>query len=332
MRPKLWFCAFVVGLALASAKAEAETVGYAPLAGPYKIDIFDAFELYLPAQDKTLKTRIVVPQGPGPFPTIIFSHGGGRAEYLPGYNQFTDHWASHGYVVLQPTHLDAELSAKDFGKAVRQEFSGIDPLTAARLSDIRFLVDMLPAIEWGVPGLAGKIDQSGLVMAGHSRGSAATMLVGGVVLKDPRDEALVEGKDDRFDALVFLSEPGNAVFMPKEPWRNIIDLPLLVTTGTNDFGAVARVQVGYTYGVVPQGPPTGPKSRLFIKDLDQHFGGLVSGKDTIGKGPDHNGLTIVKGVSTAFLNAHMKEDWVAVEFLSGDDIEEITNGRATFTE
>ena len=318
---------FCLGLA---APVWAENTGYKPNPGPFPIEAIDDFQLYEPFQEKYLKIRIIYPDGPGPFPVIFFSHGGGRAEYLDGYNAFTDHWASHGYVVLQPTHLDAVLSAKDFGMMVSKPFTGVDPLTQARLDDLKYMADTLPAIEWNIVGLRGKLNHDQLIMAGHSRGSATTMLIAGVQLQDPRDGTIVDGQDDRFKAFLFLSEPGNAAFMPKQPWRQIADKPVLVTTGTNDFGAVAGRQVGFTYQTIKANRTSGPKRRLFITDLDQHFGGLISGKDTVGKGPDHDALKIVKGVTTAFLDAHTKDDWVAVQMLWNDDIVDLTNGRAEF--
>ena len=321
----------VLGLIFAAATAvSAENMAYKPNPGPYPIVAMDDFELYEPVQEKVLKVRIVYPDGRGPFPVVFFSHGGGRAEYLSGYNAFTDHWASHGYVVLQPTHLDAELSAKDFGKMVTEPFTGADPLTQARMDDIRYLADMLNAIEWSVQDLRGKIDQNQMVMAGHSRGSATTMMVAGVVLEDPRDGTLINGLDERFKAFLFLSEPGNAPFMPKQPWRQVSEKPVLVTTGTNDFGAVARREAPFRYRALKAENIGGPKRKLFITDLDQHFGGLISGKDTVGKGPDYDALNIVKGVTTAFMDAHTKDDWVAVQMLWNDEIKDLTAGRAEF--
>ena len=55
--------------------------------------------------EKQLPVRVSYPAGEGRFPIIIFSHGNGSEGSM--YKGFTDKWASHGYVVIQPTHMDS---------------------------------------------------------------------------------------------------------------------------------------------------------------------------------------------------------------------------------
>ena len=55
--------------------------------------------------EKQLPVRISYPVGEGQFPIIVFSHGNGSEGSM--YKGFTDKWASHGYVVIQPTHMDS---------------------------------------------------------------------------------------------------------------------------------------------------------------------------------------------------------------------------------
>jgi predicted dienelactone hydrolase len=54
---------------------------------------------------KDLSVRIHHPKGPGPFPVIVFSHGFGAGK--TAFTPITEHWASHGFVVISPDHADA---------------------------------------------------------------------------------------------------------------------------------------------------------------------------------------------------------------------------------
>ncbi len=331
-----WVCLAVVSWSPSGQAADAGP--YKP--GPYKtergaitINAAEGVTLYVPSQDKDLPLRVVFPVEEGTYPVIVFTHGGGRLQFAHSYNLFTDHWASHGYVVIQPTHKDAFMTRADFAALRGQSAAGTDLTTHARLEDLSFILDSLDKIEAAVPELNGKMDRERLVIAGHSRGAAITLIVSGVKLRDPRSGTIQGPPDNRFDAVLFLSEPGNAAWMPKEPWRHIIDKPTLLVTGTNDFGAIANMSVGFQYEVVAEKEPrTDNKHRVFIEDLDQHFGGLVSGIDTVGKGADYDALTIAKGTSTAFLDAYMKADEEALKFLSGDEIKKLSNGRAAFSD
>src|SRR5260221_6078025 len=75
----------------------------------------------LPATDRTvdLHMRVSVPATGGELPVILLSHGHGPSNYvssLYGYAPLADFYASHGFVVIQPTHLDsATLGLRDAG-------------------------------------------------------------------------------------------------------------------------------------------------------------------------------------------------------------------------
>ncbi len=71
-----------------------------------------------------------------------------------------------------------------------------------------------------------------------------------------------------------------------------------------------------------------PNHYLFIEGMDHYMGGLICRSDVQGE-PDHDALLIAKGVSTAFLDAYMKEDDGARQFLEGSALPNLTGGRAT---
>ncbi len=276
-----------------------EAKSYKSEPGPF--DISDTkLSLLMPDQGRTLQMRVAYPSKVGEFPVGVFSHGGATVERLEAYSVITDHWASHGYVVVRPVHLDAMarsgmLSETEIAALQWQPAEGINPINTARIEDVSFIVDSLPEIEASLPELVGQLDKERLVMAGHSHGSAITLGIMGVKLKHPDTGSITGNEDDRFDAAVFLSEPGNTVFMPYQPWRAIQDKPSLVVSGTNDFGKGPGIP-GFRYQIESQGlSATDKRHLLYIQDLDQRWGGLIRGEDEYARGPDHDAVSIIRG-------------------------------------
>lgn len=304
--------------------------------GPF--DISDTeLSLLMPEQNRTLLMRVVYPTEEGAFPVIVFSHGGATVERLNNYSVITDHWASHGYAVVRPVHLDALARSGMLTDAQKdvlqwQPDAAVNPVNAARVADVFFIVDSLGEIEANLPGFNGQFDKDRLVMAGHSHGSAITLGIMGVKLKNPKTGFITGSKNDKFDAAIFLSEPGNTVFMPYQPWRAIQDKPSLVVSGSNDFGKGPGVS-GFRFEVEWQKlSATDKRHLLYIQDLDQRWGGLIRGDDEYGRGPDHDALAIIRGVTTAFLDTYIKSDSEAAAFLTGKEIEELSNSRALLTQ
>jgi len=137
----------------------------------------------MPAPQRTLPTTIYLPDGEGPSPLIVFSHGLGG-----GPQKFTEihrAWAEAGYVVAAPRFpltSDANPDHRtDAGDLVQQP------------ADITFVLDELLAAAAGDVGpLAGRIDPERVGAAGLSLGGATTY---GLLMNDccidPRVRAAV---------------------------------------------------------------------------------------------------------------------------------------------
>jgi dienelactone hydrolase len=110
---------------------------------------------------RTLPTTIVVPDGPGPFPLILFSHGfgGSGADYSGVLRAI----AAAGYVVAAP---DFPVTSEGVPGGPER---GIDA-PAAQPADVRFVIDRLL-----VDPLAARIDARRIGAAGHSMGAGITM-------------------------------------------------------------------------------------------------------------------------------------------------------------
>ncbi|MEN3150525.1 hypothetical protein ABCW43_24805 [Neorhizobium sp. IRAMC:178] len=60
-----------------------------------------------PERGVDLHVRVSLPIAGDALPVIIFSHGNGQSLYA--YGPLADYWAAHGFVVIQPTHLDSRM-------------------------------------------------------------------------------------------------------------------------------------------------------------------------------------------------------------------------------
>lgn len=61
--------------------------------------------LEAPGRGEDLRVRVSAPTTGSELPVVVFSHGFGSS--LNGYGPLADFWAAHGFVVIQPTHLDS---------------------------------------------------------------------------------------------------------------------------------------------------------------------------------------------------------------------------------
>lgn len=140
--------------------------------------------LAAPDRGQDLHVRVSAPITGRDLPVIVFSHGFGSS--MDGYEPLVDFWAGHGFVVIQPTHLDSHTRA----------LAPDDPRTPLiwriRIDDLTGILDQLDAIEGAVPELAGRVDHDRIAIAGHSWGAqTASALAGARVLDaggNPRAE------------------------------------------------------------------------------------------------------------------------------------------------
>ncbi len=200
----------------------------------------DEFFLDFKKLNKQLPVRISYPVGQSRFPVIVFSHGNGSKGDM--YKGFTDYWASHGYVVLQPTHVDSKsLGFVAERQNMRVMYQQMLLVTDTRRQDMSFIVDSLDDIEEMFPDLENKLDENKLVAAGHSMGAATAMIVSGMTLVNPMDGYEETSDEDRFKVLLMISDPTNMALMPPQPWKGV-KIPTLISTGTNDFSDVGSVK------------------------------------------------------------------------------------------
>ncbi|GAA3786606.1 hypothetical protein GCM10022226_00890 [Sphaerisporangium flaviroseum] len=128
-----------------------------------------------PDRGDDLQVRVSAPTTGHELPVIVFSHGFSQSAI--NYDPLADFWASQGFVVIQPTHLDSRTL----------NLPPDDPRTPLiwriRVDDLKRILDQLDLLESSVPGLAGRLDRTRIAVAGHSWGAqTASTLLGARVL------------------------------------------------------------------------------------------------------------------------------------------------------
>ncbi len=267
------------------------------------------FSLEFKKLNKQLPVRVSYPVGQTRFPVIVFSHGNGSKGDM--YKGFTDYWASHGYVVIQPTHVDStSLGFVTKRDNMREMYQQMLFVTDSRRQDMSFIVDSLETIERLVPDLENKLDTTKLVAAGHSMGAATAMIVAGMTLVNPMDGYEETSNETRFKG---------------------VKVPTLISTGTKDFSDVGsgRINAPFKYEV-PESMTRSfaPHHYVLIEGADHYLGGLICRTDVPGP-PQYEELEIAASASTTFLNAYVKNDINAWRSIRFGDLSEATDGKAS---
>lgn len=178
------------------------------------------------------------PETAGPHPVVVLCHGLGGSHR--GYAALGHHLASHGYTVLHPQFLDAfELAAPQLGLT---ELSGVDEHTWAAnpvareklhklLLDPRHWRSRADRVHAVLEALGPR--SSGVIVAGHSFGAYTAQLLLGTRLSGPdRDFS-----HPNVAGGILLSPQGSGDRgLTETSWAGV-NRPLLVVTGTRDFGA-----------------------------------------------------------------------------------------------
>ncbi|AYB47357.1 alpha/beta hydrolase family protein [Paenibacillus lautus] len=265
--------------------------------------------LSAPGRGEDLQVRVSAPAVGSELPIIVFSHGFGWS--LDGYGPLADYWAAHGFVVIQPTHLDSRTL----------NLAPEDPRTPRiwrfRVEDLKRILDQLDLIEASVPGLSGRLDRSRIAAAGHSwGGQTVSMLLGARVL-DNNGEPGEDMSDSRIKAGVLLATTGKggadlSPFAAEHfPFMNPsfaeMSTPTLVVAGDHDQSRLSTR--GPDWFTDPYFLSPGRKSLLTLFGAEHSLGGIsgYSVAETTDESPERVGL--IQRLTLAYLrNALDLED------------------------
>ncbi|QEU92912.1 alpha/beta hydrolase family protein [Streptomyces kanamyceticus] len=254
---------------------------------PVPVPVLSVSPVVLPAPGRAvdLQVRVSAPVTGSDLPVILLSHGLGPSNNLSslnGYAPLAHYWAAHGFVVIQPTHLDSKTLDLD------PDAPGAAPHWRTRAEDMTRVIDRLDAVEDAVPQLRGRIDRGRIAVAGHSMGGHTVSLLLGARLTDPADGAEVDLAEPRITAGVLLAAPGRggaaltaftaetySFFLTSDFSK--MTTPALVVAGDQDASAFLTVN-GPDWHTDPYVLAPGPKSLLTLFDAGHGLGG-ISGYD-----------------------------------------------------
>lgn len=232
---------------------------------------------YPPLPSRTLETRILIPEGEGKFPLLIFSHGLGSS---PGaYEGLIEEIAAAGYVVVAPLYPLTGANAP----------AGADPSdTQNQPGDVSFLIDVVTtAVAESDAPFDERVDVENIGTFGHSNGGITTL---GVIAHSCC-------RDPRIDAAVSMSAPAAPYGDGEYDFSNTA--PLMLVHGTVDalipiegskevFNAVAAPKgmvtlndVGHGEFLAPSGPGFDTTANSIIDMFRTHLRGSSAAEDRL---------------------------------------------------
>lgn len=265
--------------------------------------------LSAPGRGADLQVRVTAPTAGRDLPVVVFSHGFGSS--MDAYGPLADVWASHGLVVIQPTHLDSVTLglAPDDLRTPR--------IWRYRIEDLSRVLDELKLIEATVPGLAGRLDRDRIAVAGHSYGATtASALLGARVLAPAGDPA-EDMSDPRVSAGVLLALAGTGgedltpwaaeMFPFMNPGFDAMTAPALIVAGDQDQSLLSVRGPDWWADAYRLSP--GKKSLLTLFGAEHMLGGVHAYggvPQTAAESPAL--LALVQRMTTAYLRSALGID------------------------
>lgn len=235
-----------------------------------------------PGRAVDLQVRVSAPTTGGELPILLLSHGHGPSHHLSslnGYAPLANYWAGHGFVVIQPTHLNSRTLSLDPGAPEAPLY------WRSRGEDMKRILDQLDQIEAAIGQLSGRLDRDRVAVAGHSMGGHTASLLLGARLTDPHDGTEVDLSEPRIKAGVLLAAPGrggdaltdftrdNYSFFATTDFSTMTT-PALVVAGDHDTSAHLTV-LGPQWHTDPYFLAPGPKSLLTLFGAEHGLGGVA---------------------------------------------------------
>jgi predicted dienelactone hydrolase len=274
------------------------------------------------ANEREISLNLYFPSSGSAFPLLLFSHGNWSDK--DSYDRIIEHWVSHGYSVIAPNHLDCCSAPRGIFNSLRYGQLG---LIEGRVDDLSRLLRELPAIEALAPAFTGKADPAKLAATGHSFGAFSAQQFGGAAAFNPDTQEYVLHPELQVNAIVAMSPPGPMFdTITAGSWQQL-KTPTLVSTGTWDiqpsFWPDWRMHLMSWESAMPE-----HKYALVTQGADHFLGNLICRTDREAI-PQTDALRMLKIATTAFLDAYLKDNAAAKDFIRSDALAVQSQGFAT---
>jgi dienelactone hydrolase len=264
--------------------------------------------LSAPGRAVPLEVRVSAPATGGDLPVVVFSHGNGWN--LDGYAPLTAFWASRGFVVVQPTHLDSRRNGFGFDHPV------FPSIWTERIADLTRVLDQLDTVEAAVPGLVGRVDRDRIAATGHSWGGQTAQALLGARVVDEEGHVGDDMSDGRVTAGVLLAATGlggddlhpfaQANFPFMRPSFGELATPTLVVAGDHDQSKMSSRGPDWFTDAYTHGP--GATDLLTLHGAEHSLGGIVGYEVAETTDEDPERVAVVQRMSTAYLRTALRVD------------------------
>ncbi|MFC9515680.1 alpha/beta hydrolase family protein [Nocardiaceae bacterium NPDC056970] len=278
-------------------------------------------ELLAPGRALPLEVRVSAPITGSDLPIVLFSHGNGW--HHDGYAPLAAFWASRGFVVVQPTHLDSRRYGIGFDDP---RFPGI---WIERIADLGRILDQFAAIEASIPGLTGRVDHTRIAVAGHSWGAQTAQALLGARILDQDGQVGEDMSDSRVAAGILLSATGvggedlhpfaQANFPFMYPSFHELTTPTLVVAGDHDQSHMSSRGPDWFTDAYIFSP--GATDLLTLHDAEHALGGIPGYEvaETTDENPER--VAVLQRMSAAYLRTALQLDadgWAAARAALAD--------------
>jgi len=271
------------------------------------------------ARDRDLPVKIFIPVSiSNACPVIIFSPGLGSSRENYGY--LGEGWAKSGFVSVFLQHPgsdpaifkdhDPKHGAAAMRKVIKEPQHIVD-----RAGDISFAIDELARQNREKSALQNRLDLAHIGVAGHSYGAGAAMISAGESVPEIGEKY----RDSRITAAVALSPP---IFHGLK--FDDLRIPVFVGRGSRDAG-FTRTWFGNT--IYDKIKSAGTCLVTFKGAEHFTFGDPLQPGDRVKTDKFH---PLILAATTAFWNAHLRNDNAAKAWLEEGGLSTLLNGMGTF--
>lgn len=262
-----------------------------------------------------LEIRITAPLHGSKLPIVLLSHGHGPSLYIPskdGYGPLANFYAEHGFVVIQPNHVNSKVAG------LHPDMPGGPLFWRSRVNDMSIIIDNLPMISDAFSFLSGRLDFDNVAVVGHSLGGQTVGMLLGAQLTDPKDDQAVEVNlfEPRIKAGILIGAPGlggealtefaSENYSCLNPNFKHLTTKSLVVVGDEDKATHLTTR-GSDWYLDPYHESPGADSLLTIIGGRHGFGGIAGfdAKETTDEDPER--LAIVQRMTWSYLQSTFYE-------------------------